>query len=400
MLTPTANAPTLRVAIYRTSSLGDTVLATACLDLLEKLGVPTEVTWIGRGAALDVIAQAWPAVKTLDLARTATLADLQRAVDQLQHQHLLVDLQCNLRSQWLARNLKALHGVPFFSADKAQLLRSRLLVEARVRGRRKPLPERARIAPRPQYEMMCDALRRALRHHLPVEMRDGLETAVVRPRLSIPDAFQTPWRKELRFGAWLAVAPGAAHPTKQAPLGLMRDVLVKVREGLLRLGGDAPPTLGLAFFGDDNDRASARTLLDDLGWRDPVLNMAGRLSLWETAVALSESSCLLSNDSSLGHIAEAVDTPAVLLFGPTVEGFGFGPRMRQSRAFSSLVGCRPCSKHGKVDCRYGDKLCFTTLSSDAIADHLISLIVAPESRHLHRTGFTTSARPAAPEAFA
>ena len=98
--------PTLRVAIYRTSSLGDVVLATACLDLLESLPVPTEVTWIGRGAALDMVKQSWPNVRGVELNRSESVIELQKTVDSLSNNHLLIDLQCNLRSQWLARNLK------------------------------------------------------------------------------------------------------------------------------------------------------------------------------------------------------------------------------------------------------------------------------------------------------
>jgi ADP-heptose:LPS heptosyltransferase len=373
----------LRVAIYRTSSFGDVVLATACLDLLERLPVPTEITWIGRGAALDVIAHSWPTVKRREVARSDTVIDLQRAVESLANVHLFIDLQCNLRSRWLARQLKSAHGVAYFSADKAQLARSRLIVAARVRGRRRPLPDEVRGVPKHQFEMMCDALRRGLKHHLPVEMRDGIDAAV-RPRLPVPDSFESPWRKELRFGAWLGVAPGAAHPTKQAPCESMLEVLERVKKQSADAGNRMPSPLGLAFFGDNHDRQIALKIQDRIGWQGPVLNLAGRLSLWETAVALSETSCLLSNDSSLGHIAEAVDTPTAILFGPTVEAFGFAPRMRQSRAFSTPIGCRPCSKHGKVPCRYDDKLCFSGINLEDVATHLVSLLLASDARQKRR----------------
>lgn len=384
MLTPSASAPTLRVAIYRTSSLGDVVLATACLDLLERLPVPTEITWVGRGAALDVIGKSWPTVKLREVAKTDTVIDLQRAVESLASVHLFIDLQCNLRSRWLARQLKSTHGVPYFSADKAQLSRSRLIVAARVRGRRRPLPDEVRAVPKFQYEMMCDALRRGLRHHLPVEMRDGIDAAV-RPRLPIPDSFESPWRKELRFGAWLGVAPGAAHPTKQAPLEQMLEIVERVKRLATESPGKVPAPLGLVFFGDNHDRQVALKIQDRVQWPGPVLNLAGRLSLWESAVALSETTCLVSNDSSLGHIAEAVDTPTAILFGPTVEAFGFGPRMRQSRAFSTPIGCRPCSKHGKIPCRYEDKLCFSGINLEDVATHLTHLLATPDQRRSRKT---------------
>jgi len=106
------------------------------------------------------------------------------------------------------------------------------------------------------------------------------------------------------------------------------------------------------------------------------MNMAGKLELWETALALKQCTVLFSNDSSLGHMAEAVGTPTAVLFGPTIESFGFAPRMPQSRAFSANLGCRPCSKHGKVKCRYGDKLCFAMIGHSRIASFLAATIEA------------------------
>jgi hypothetical protein len=49
-----------------------------------------------------------------------------------------------------------------------------------------------------------------------------------------------------------------------------------------------------------------------------------------------------------------------------------------------LVGCRPCSKHGRAPCRYSDKLCFNTLSPDDIAAHLVSLLMSPDARFRRR----------------
>lgn len=384
MLTPSPNSPPTKIAIYRTSSLGDVVLATACLDLLSKLPIPVEVTWIGRGAALDVIQASWPQTKIISLPRSATFTDIQKVGSQLSDQHLIVDLQCNLRSQWLCLNLKNSYNIPSFSADKAQISRSRLLVEARVRGRRKPLPEKSLQVPRFQYDMMCDALKRGLRHHLPIEMLDGLDLIEAVPRLPIPDSFDSPWRKELRFGAWLAVAPGAAHPTKQTPLEIIKEILEGVAAESSEASMPKPFPLGLVFLGDNNDRQSARHILDSLNWQGPILNLCGMLSLWETGVALSEATCLLSNDSSLGHIAESVGTPTAILFGPTIESFGFAPRMRRSQAFSALTGCRPCSKHGKIGCRFGDKLCFHSIPPSSVVRHLHELLTGPEARHLTR----------------
>jgi ADP-heptose:LPS heptosyltransferase len=374
----------MRIAIYRTSSLGDVVLGFACLELLQKLQVQSEVTWVGRGPTLELIKKGWPAVRTIAVARTDTMTELQRVAEEVGPVHLFIDLQCNLRSRYIGRALKKLHSVPVFSSDKAQIRRNRLLIEAKFRGRRKPLPDTALEIKRLQYNMMLDALKKGLRHHLPENMRDDMVTFEAKPKINIPPDGESdlqPWRQELRFGPWLAVAPGASTETKRAPKELFLEVLQKVRENLKNLNSHASKPLGLVFLGDEADRIITRSLMDELSWEHPVLNLSGKLTLWESTVALSECSTLLSNDSSLGHIAEAVGTPTAILFGPTIESFGFAPQLKKSRAFSTKLGCRPCSKHGKASCRFGDKLCFHAIPTTDIAEFLVTSLTAPTARH-------------------
>lgn len=394
MLTPSSTAPSLRIAIFRTSSLGDVVLATSCINMLSALPFPVEIFWIGRSASLDMVKRSWPQLNAIDIPQGSTISTLQEIIEKLQHIHFVIDLQCNLRSRWLCRNLKVTKGIPFFEAPKLQILRNRLLFEARFRGRRRPLAEQAQKATFFQYQLMSQTLLQGLRQQLPPEFLDPIENKDFPPKLPIPDSFDPPWRKELRFGSWLAIAPGAAHPTKQAPLAL----LIAIISRMVNLSSTArfatspekpsvplnPPKkadtipFGLVFLGDAKDREMARRIIDSLGWEGPLLNLAGKLTLWENAGALREASALLANDSSLAHIAEAVDTPVAVLFGPTIESFGFAPRMPQSQAFSASIGCRPCSKHGMVSCRYGDHLCFMALDPGKVADHLLHLLAAKD----------------------
>jgi ADP-heptose:LPS heptosyltransferase len=170
---------------------------------------------------------------------------------------------------------------------------------------------------------------------------------------------------------WVAVSPGASYETKQAPVELLIESLEKFRH-LLQNKEDSK-NIGLLLLGDQKDAEICQQLKNGLKWPDIVLNYAGQLSLWENAIVLKKVVCLLSTDSALAHIAEAVDTPVLVLFGPTVEGFGFAPRKKESRAFSSRIGCRPCSKHGKAPCRFGDKLCFQQISREDIALYMRDL---------------------------
>lgn len=370
MLTPHSSGFQAKVALYRTTSIGDVVLATACLDLLERLPVAVAATWIGREPSLGLLSAAYPAVNYLPYAADNP-AQTERLIDAVKGCHLVVDLQTTLRSSLFCRALRKRHGVPFYSAEKHSLLRMKLVAQARLRGRARPLPAGVRKNPYPQYRMMLDALWRGLAQHLPKDAlsQDAYEQA--RPFLPLAEEEELrSWQKELRYGRWLAVAPGAAHATKQAPLSVMINILEGVRAA-------TQGRLNLVFLGDEKDREVARRMEDHLRWPGGVLNLAGKLPLVESALALRETAVVLTNDSSLAHIAEAVGTPATVLFGPTVEAFGFTPWRDESRTFSDALGCRPCSRHGKAPCRYGDKKCFQDLPFAAVVAHLARFAEVP-----------------------
>lgn len=86
------------------------------------------------------------------------------------------------------------------------------------------------------------------------------------------------------------------------------------------------------------------------------LSVAGahrHLDLVEQAQLLAQCSALLSNDTGMVHLAEALGVPAVALFGPTQPDLGFGPWSPRSRSVASPLWCSPCSKDGSACFRFG-----------------------------------------------
>lgn len=382
MFLPSSSGPPLKIGLIRSSSIGDVVLATSCLHLLAKLKMPVEVTWIGRNPSLELVAKAFPGVRCLPLSEGDQGFDL---LEELKELHLLVDLQGNLRTRMLARKFKNTWKKPVYTNPRFGMLRRKLVLEARIRGRRSSLPLRSGKKEFKQYRTMADTLRSALEQHLPPELRNDLSGIDPFPDFTMgPEHAPKPWMKELNFGCWLVVAAGASYEAKRAPLDMLAKIISRIRDRYYQIRGNSELPLGLLFLGDQNDRQFSLKLLDLLGWNEPVLNMAGSLSLWESAQALHGRACLLTNDSSLAHIAEAVGTPSTVLFGPTVEQFGFAPRMELSRGFSVPLGCRPCSRHGQTRCRYGDQLCFSGLPVEDISGYVVSLLV----RKIHKPGGT------------
>lgn len=103
--------------------------------------------------------------------------------------------------------------------------------------------------------------------------------------------------------------------------------------------------------------------------RDSV-EIIDRRPLVEVASLLAGCSLLATNDSGLLHLAEAVGTPVLAFFGPTVRAFGYFPRLPASRVVERSLDCRPCSRNGKRPCHRGDLACLTEITP-AAADQVL-----------------------------
>ncbi len=96
-------------------------------------------------------------------------------------------------------------------------------------------------------------------------------------------------------------------------------------------------------------------------------NWSGRLDFLETAALLARCSLAVSNDSAIVHFAEAMGTPALALFGPTVKEFGFGPFLKHSLLVEKDLPCRPCSRNGKGSCSNQEELaCLRQITAEEV----------------------------------
>ena len=112
-----------------------------------------------------------------------------------------------------------------------------------------------------------------------------------------------------------------------------------------------------------------------------AVSAAGMLGLRASAALIQRAAVLVTNDSAPLHLATAVGTPLVALFGPTVPEFGFGPRRPGDIALGhSGLACRPCSRHGPQRCPLGHHRCRRELSAETVAAALTAGVSSEESR--------------------
>ena len=86
-------------------------------------------------------------------------------------------------------------------------------------------------------------------------------------------------------------------------------------------------------IGGKNDAPVCVEIAETLNREHPRLaqNLAGATSLRELMAVLRSSNALLTNDSGPMHLAVALGTPVVAIFGPTVPEQGFAPYTDRAR---------------------------------------------------------------------
>lgn len=98
------------------------------------------------------------------------------------------------------------------------------------------------------------------------------------------------------------------------------------------------PDLFVVYFGDQSTTSLVKEICAGLSSR--VVNLAGATSLRELASLISLCDVLLTNDSGPMHIADALQTPVVALFGSTSEAVT-GP-YRGGKVIHKHAECSPC----------------------------------------------------------
>jgi heptosyltransferase II len=152
----------------------------------------------------------------------------------------------------------------------------------------------------------------------------------------------------------IALAPGSVWATKRWP-------------GYAELAKRLAARYRLALIGGRSDSSDAASIAEFSGAQG-VVDGTGSLTLLASAELIGRAKLLVTNDSAPQHLASAMGTPTITIFGPTVEEFGFGPLAPTSISLGlDALACRPCHHHGPPRCPLGHWRCMRELGVDAVA---------------------------------
>jgi heptosyltransferase II len=187
------------------------------------------------------------------------------------------------------------------------------------------------------------------------EPRHQVSRAELRPSLHPGDAERA--SVDALLGAsshdrLFALAPGSVWATKRWPSfpALAQQLAGEGR--VVVIGGEADRSLADEILNATNGQA---------------IDATGQLSLLASAELIRRSALLVTNDSLPLHLASAMNTPTVAVFGPTVPEFGFGP-LAERAAVAGHTGltCRPCDRHGPQRCPLGHWRCMREITPTSI----------------------------------
>ena len=116
----------------------------------------------------------------------------------------------------------------------------------------------------------------------------------------------------------------------------------------------------VVFVGGNEDRDLVRSVMTMMTGK--ALSAAGELSLAESAALLARCACLVSSDTGPLHLATAVQTPVVGLYGST-DPRRTGPIGRGHRVLMQELPCVPCEEK---KCPLATRICMTGISVEDV----------------------------------
>lgn len=160
--------------------------------------------------------------------------------------------------------------------------------------------------------------------------------------------------------AYITISPASLWYTKQFP-----------KEKWIKFVEKINPSVIIYFLGSEKDIELCDEINKISGHKN-TLNLAGKLSLLDSAALMKDAQMNFMNDSAPMHLASAVNAATTAIFCSTVPEFGFGPLADNSAIVetSEKLDCRPCGLHGFDQCPEKHFKCALTIDDQILLDRL------------------------------
>lgn len=159
----------------------------------------------------------------------------------------------------------------------------------------------------------------------------------------------------------VGIAPGSIWATKR----WLPERFTEVSDRLIKEAGAK-----VIFLGSKKDEKLCLEIAN-LMKEKPII-LAGKTNILQSAAIISKCKVILSGDSAPVHIASAMKTPVVAIFGSTIPEFGFAPYGEGHLIIEKKMDCRPCGIHGKDKCPKKHFKCMTEITTHEVFEALLT----------------------------
>jgi ADP-heptose:LPS heptosyltransferase len=308
-----------KILIIRFSSIGDIVLTTPIIRCVKTQIEDAEVHVLVK-KGYESILDYNPHITKIHVYDNNIL-DLLRSLYK-ERFHLVIDLQKNLKSQYLSFRL----GVEAITFDKLNF--------------KKFLLTTFKIDKLPRIHIV-DRYFNALQTKGVTNDGKGLEFNISNiDRVGITDLVPINYN---------VLVLGATHFTKRIPASKCQEIISLSKLPIVLIGGKDVEVLGQQL------QLSAG--------KDQVINLCGRLSIGQSAAWLDSAIKVITADTGMMHIAAALNKNIDVFWGNTTPVFGMFPYLPLGSTSTYTnhqveeLSCRPCSKLGSTKCPKGHFNC-------------------------------------------
>lgn len=338
-----------RVLVIKLRHHGDVLLSSPVFSVLRKYALHVEIDALVYADTADMLTM-HPAIDqlhTIDrrwkkqglLTQASAEWELLRTL-QNRHYDLIVHLTEHPRGAWLSR----LCGARWSSAPS--------------------LPQRGgfwRNSFSHLYGKPSNALRHTVERNLDALRRIGIYPTADERALTLVPGREAEARVVMLLrehgiepGQFIHIHPASRWHFKCWPEEKMAALIARLQADGLRVVLSAAPDAAETAMVENIQR----------GLSQPVINLAGQLSLKELAALTARARLFIGVDSAPMHIAAAMCTPTVALFGPSGDK-EWGPWGVVHRIVASETHpCRPCGIDGCGGGKVSD--CLTSLSVERV----------------------------------
>ena len=324
----------MRILVVKLSSLGDILHVLPTVHAL-RAQIQAEIDWVVHPEFSAIVSCFRDVDNVLTFPRHHVLRDLRRAVRALREREydLVIDL----------------HG----------LMKSAIVTRL-ARGRRKVGPSYSRELSWLLYPERAGRMRRT--RHAVEQAFDTLDyLGLQRPGAPLSAAdFRLPEVPAPSGAPLVAFAPVSRWPSKNWPAARFAELAARLAEAL--------PGARFAVIGGKGDAAIGDTISAAAPGR--VDNLCGKTTVAQSMATLAQCDLLVANDTGPVHMAAAVGTRCLVLFGPSRPDWT-GPYGPGHRVIMKALPCQPCLRHR---CPRGDGACLTAITPNEVRDAALDML--------------------------